>query len=376
MIDNVRATVAAMVDDGTLPGATWAVVLGPSRGGGVHVESAGVYDDDTMFRVASVTKPIAGLLALAVVEDGSMALDDPVQRWIPELAGRRVLRHPGAGLDDVVEPTRALTVADVLAMGVGLGYGTALEGSPLEAAAADGDLMSTWVPSPLSPDEWVRRLADLPMAHHPGDGWLYQSSFDLLSVLVERATGVAVDELMRSRILEPLGMHDTGWTVPADRLDRVPAQFFPTGDGALTQVAPAADPSLARRPAFCSLATGLVSTAPDLARLGVALLEGGGGVVSGSSVESMARDRLSPTVRSTATTFLGADVGWGFGVGVDLVAAHPGSCAGRFGWDGGTGTSMWTDPAADVSAVLLTQAGMTGPGGTDFMARFWAAVHG
>ncbi|GAA1740231.1 serine hydrolase domain-containing protein [Aeromicrobium alkaliterrae] len=375
----VRAALTQLIDDGDLPGATWALVRGFGDERQVHVESAGVYADDTIFRIASVTKPILGVLAAALVEDGVLSLTDPVERWLPELADRQVLTSPGAELDDVLPPHRPLTVADVLEMGAGLGWSPVLEGTPLQQAQADRQLESTWLPPVLDPDAWLAQLAVTPMAHQPGEGWLYQMSFDLLAIVLERASGARLDDLLPTRLLHPLGMGETGWHVTVDQLPRVPAQYFPDSTGDRTEVSPAADPVLLERATFRSGATGLHSTAADLAVFAAMLLDGGDGsvghVLSPAGLAHLSADRVGPAARSMMAADLGPGRGWGHGVGVDLTGRYPGSHAGRFGWDGGTGTSLWVDPAAGLGAVLLTQHGMGGSSGADYLEAFWSAVH-
>jgi len=363
----VRDALVPLIDGGDLPGASWALVTGTGREQRTHVESAGTYADDTVFRIASLTKPVVGVLAARLVADGVLDLDDPVERWAPELADRRVLRRPDARLDDVVAPNRPLTVADVLEMGAGVGWGPVLEGTPLQRAQAERQLESTWLPPVLHPDVWLAVLAGTPMAHQPGEGWLYQMSYDLLAILLERAAGDDLDVVLAERVLGPLGMGSTGWHVAAEDLHRVPAQHFPDGSGGWDDVSTAGDPALGERPTFRSGATGLHSTAGDLARLGAWLLDAEVG-------ERLARDRVRPAAREMCRADLGPETGWGHGCAVDLVPRYPASHAGRFGWYGGTGTSMWTDREAGISAVLLTQRGMGGPG-PDVHEVFWSAVH-
>lgn len=377
--DRVRSRVAELTANDDIPGATWALVTGSGEDRAVHVESMGRYSDDSIFRVASLTKPIIGVLAAALVDDGVLGLDDPVERWVPELAARQVLRAPDAELDDAVPPSRSLTVGDVLEMGAGLGWGPVLEGTPLQRAQVDQELESTWRPSSLDPDEWVRRLGSVPMAHQPGEGWLYQMSYDLLTVVLERASATALDELLAARLLGPLGMTETGWSVSPDQLGRVPAQYFPNRAGERVEVAPVADPSLLERPVFRSSATGLLSTAADLARFVELLLDEGdapgGRVLPASAVQHLSQDRLSPEARPMAQADLGPALGWGHGVAIDLEPQFPGSHVGRFGWHGGTGASLWVDPTAGVGAVILTQHGMGGTTGADYVESFFAAVH-
>ncbi len=363
----VRRTCQRLTDDGTIPGAAWALVTGRGSDRRVHIESCGAYDDDTIFRIASVTKSIVGVLTARLIAAGELDLDAPVGTWVPEVADRPVLRNPAGPLDDVVPAERALTVRDVVAMGAGIGWGAVLEGGELTTVVAEQGLESTWLPSELDPGEWARRAGALPMAHQPGEGWLYQMSYDLLTIVIERAVGTPIDDLLAERVLHPLGMTETGWTVDPDRLGRVPAQFFPNRAGRAIQVAPAGDPKLTQRPTFCSAATGLHATAGDLAVLGASLLD--------DLPAGLTDDLRSPAAARMSEDTLGTRQGWGMGVGVDLVATLPGSNPGRFGWDGGTGTTMWTDPAAGTSAVMLTQAGMGGIDGADYLDAFWRAVH-
>ena len=377
--DRVRSRVAELTANHDIPGATWAIVRGSGDDRTVHVESLGRYADDSIFRVASLTKPIVAVLTAALACDGVLGLDDPVERWVPELAGRQVLRAPDAELDDVVPPARSLTVSDVLEMGAGLGLGPVLEGTPLQRAQAEQQLESTWLPSPVNPDEWVRRLASVPMAHQPGEGWLYQMSYDLLTVVLERATATPLDELLRDRLLTPAGMTETGWSVGPAQLGRVPAQYFPNRVGERVEVAPPADPSLVELPAFRSSATGLLSTAADLARFIELLLDEGdapgGRVLPAAAVRHLGQDRLGAGARPMAVADLGPTLGWGHGVAIDLEPRFPGSHAGRFGWHGGTGASLWVDPSAGVGAAILTQHGMGGTTGADYVEAFFAAVH-
>lgn len=374
----VRAAVERAVETGEAPGAAWAVVSGRGAEREVVQGSSGIHADDTIFRIASLTKPIVGVLLAALVEDGVLGLDDPVKRWVPEIADRQVLRTPDADLDDLVPPQRDLTVLDVALMGAGVGWGEVLEGTALQRATQQSGIESTWQPSELDPDAWVRRLADLPMAHQPGEGWLYQVSYDLLAIVLERATDRRLDEALAERLLNPLGMDETGWATTSDRLPRVPAQFFPNFKGRSVQVAPEADPSLLEQPVSRSGATGLLSTAADLARFGAFLLDAGQGpqgrVIGAQALADAVRDRLPQgEAGAMSRDSLEPTQGWGLGVAVDLAPAYDGAHTGRFGWYGGTGTTMWTDPAAGVSGVLLTQ---NGPPSQALSDLFWRAVHG
>lgn len=374
----VEAVMAETVAAMAVPGATWAVVSG--RHQAIQVGSAGRLRRDTIFRIASVTKPIVAVLALGLVDDGVLQLDAPVDRWLPELAGRRVLRDRGGPLEDTVPAERPTTLRDLLQMGLGLGWDMATPGdAPLPAAVSGSPIVSSWTSPTVRPDRWARLVGDLPMAHQPGRGWLYQFSFDAVSVLIERATRRRLDLVLRERLLDRLDMHDTGYAVPLVDVDRVSSAWFPNRRGRFVEVAPWGDPRLMTVPVFRGGATGLLSTAADLGRFAQMLLRGGKGprgrVISAQSFESLRTDALAGPADAMAHEFLDPDLGWGLGVGVDRTARFPGSHPGRFGWDGGTGTSLWVDPKAGVGGVLLTRQGMGTPEPPAYLDAFWKAVH-
>lgn len=368
--DAVREAMTDANETMGAPGVVWAVASGPTEDRVVTVESAGPLHPDALFRIASVTKPIASAAVMRLVADGVLGMDEPLERWVPEWADRRVVRTRNGPLDDTVEASRPLTVRDLLAMGFGLGYDMAAPPEdPLTVACQEAEIYSSWVVPTLPPEVWSERAGALPAAHHPGEGFMYQSSFDALTVVVERATGRGFDEVLREQVLRPLGMDETGYTVPASDLHRVPANFFPS-DEEFTEAAPAADPELQERPLFSSGATGLVSSVSDLISFAQMLLDGGlgphGRVLPATSVEQMRTEALSPAAKEMASSFLEPGQTWGLGVAIDE--------EGRFGWDGGTGTSLWIDPTAQVAGVLLTREGMGGPSLPAYMTRFWEAL--
>ncbi|MGC5614732.1 serine hydrolase domain-containing protein [Georgenia sp. Z1491] len=382
---DVRAAAVAQVmrahaEEGPAPGAVWGIASGPRHGRRVTVAAAGGLAEDALVRVASLTKPATSALVLALTEDEVLSLEDPLSRWVPAWRDRAVLRERHGGLDDTVPAARELTVRDLLLMGLGLGYDLdAAADEPLTAASQDGGILSGWTGPAIAPEEWSEQVAGLPMAHQPGQGWLYQSSFDALTVIVEAATGRGFDDILRDRLLAPLGMTETGYTVPAAALHRVPAFAWVGEDGTSSELAPAAAPALTRRPVFCSGAAGLVSTAADLLRLGQMLLDeglappekqhgadAGARLLGADSVRAMRTDSLTDATRPWAEGFLETGWAWGLGVGIDD--------QGGFGWDGGTGTSLWVYPERDVTAVLLTWRGMGSSDRPAYMADFWDAV--
>jgi CubicO group peptidase (beta-lactamase class C family) len=361
----------AQVASGRIPGYVAAVRVGGQvavRAGGrtaVETESAPM-SEDTLFRIASVTKPVGGALTLSLVQDGALALDDPIARWLPEAASPRVLVAPGAPLDATTEARRPVTVRHLLALTSG--WGCVLEENPLQAAMMELGVY----PGPLTPqmsgDEFVARVTGLPLAFQPGEGWLYDTGIDLLGVLLARATGKPLSDLVAERITGPLGMTSTSFWAPDG--GRLAAAYQP-GPGGLELLDPP-DGLFARPPRFEELSSGLVSTAPDVLRFYSAMADGGGPVLATGSVALMTADALTDEQRRQALPLVGPGGSWGLATEVDVEAAEPWMAPGRWGWDGGTGTTAYVDPARGTVGVLLTQRAMAGP--QDGFGEFWAAV--
>ena len=322
--------------------------------------------EDTLFRIASLTKPIGGALTLSLVQDGLLALDDPISRWLPEAANPRVLATPDGPLDRTVEAQGPITVRHLLSLTSG--WGAVLEPTPLQTAMIERDVYPGPLTPPMSADEFVARVTDLPLAFQPGQGWLYDTGIDLLGVLLTRATGTPLSDLVAQRITEPLGMTSTSFWTPY--VDRLATAYQPGRDG--LELLDPPDGAFSRPPDFEELSSGLLSTAPDLLRFLGALADGGGGVLSSESVAQMTTDALTDTQRAQALPIVGPGRSWGLATGVDIEAAEPWMAPGRWGWDGGTGTSGYVDPSRGTVCVLLTQRLMTGP--QDGHDKFWAAV--
>jgi CubicO group peptidase (beta-lactamase class C family) len=361
-------TLRRHVGRGRMPGLVAAV----SRHGAEHVDAIGTlaFDRpapmrrDTIFRLASVTKPITAVAAMILVEDCRLRLDDPVDDLLPELANRQVLRTIDGELDDTVPAKRPITVRDLLTYRSGYGeVGFLAPTSPLGRALAEARLpLAAWE-FPGTPDDYLQCLGDLPLAHQPGERWLYHASAEILGVLIARASGRSLSAFLRERIFEPLGMRDTGFTVPKEHLDRV-ATCYATdpSTGEVSELEEACDEDLTRPPAFESGAGDrMVSTADDLLAFARMLLGGGayGGerILSRPSVELMATDQLTPEQKAASPFFerFWESRGWGLGVSVvtrrDEVAGVPG----RFGWDGAFSGSLYADPQEDLVGVLLAQ---------------------
>lgn len=371
MQDTVGTVLTRHLDAGTVPGVIAAVV----RGDEVTVDVRGTTGPDgtplrrdTIVRIASVTKPIVAAAAMTLVEDGVLDLDDRVDRWLPELADRRVLRHEGADLDDTVPARRPVTVEDLLSFRLGIGVLPVLPARhPIQHAYADaalgGDEPPGTRPAP-GPDEWMRRLGALPLIAQPGERWLYSTGADALGVLLARATGTSLGDVIAERVLAPLGMRDTGFHVPASARDRFCPQLVAAPDGGFTVVDPV-DGAWSAPPAFESAAGGLVSTVDDLLAFAGMLRDGGGPVLAPCSVSEMTTDRLTDDQRAGAGMFLDGE-GWGLGMAVDG--------RGRYGWDGGLGVGWRSDPATDTTSLLLTQVTWSSPAGPRLLGEFRAAV--
>ncbi|WP_067970751.1 serine hydrolase domain-containing protein, partial [Nocardiopsis trehalosi] len=219
------------VDSGRIPG----VVALVGRGGQTHVEALGTMRHDggapmardTIFRMASTSKPVTVAAGMVLLDECRLRLDDTVQEWLPELADRRVLKRIDGPLDDTVPARRPITVRDVLSSTFGLGMDQTSLGTPImNAVFAQG--ITPDLPEPMpEPDEWMRRLGELPLMHQPGERWQYHIASDLLGVLVSRVTGRPFEEFLRERVLDPLGMDDTGFHLPAGKLDRLPPLYAP-----------------------------------------------------------------------------------------------------------------------------------------------------
>jgi CubicO group peptidase (beta-lactamase class C family) len=387
----MRETMARHVERGRMPG----LVMGMSRGGETIVETIGTtafegdqpMRRDTIFRVASVTKPITAVAALILVEAGALRLDDPVDALLPELADRRVLRTIDGPLEDTVPANRPLTLRDLLTFRAGYGaIFTPPDQSPLAQALIDaGVAAGPFLPS-LPPDEWLAVYRELPLAHQPGERWLYNTGSDMVGVLIARATGMSLGEFFQERIFAPLGMRDIAFSVPASKLDRLAESYwtnFETGEFGVFD--PAEGSRFASPPVFESGAGGLVSTVDDLLAFGQMMLNEGTfangkeRLLSRASVALMTTDQITPAQKEASRAEFFPDFwesnGWGFGVAIATRRDNLWATPGRYGWDGGYGTSWAVDPAEGLVGVLLTQRVWDEPGYPTVNVDFWNGVY-
>jgi len=311
---------------------------------------------DAIMRIQSMTKPITSVAALRLVEAGRIGLDQSLERWLPELADRRVLTSPAAPLDDTVPAKRPITLRHLLTMGSG--YGMELGDSPLRKAMAENGTEAGPDPVTLGADEWLARLAELPLAFQPGEGWRYHHSFAVLGILMARLTGLPFGEHLAEDVCDPLGMADTAFWVPKEKLDRLPAAYRHR-DGGLVETEPARGGFYAEPPPFDVSHGELVCTARDYHRLLRMLVEPGRvegtPLLSEVHVRQMTSDQVPAENKTPGSFFPGFwdGTGWGFGVGVET----KGPRRGRYGWSGGQGTNFYVDPDGTVG-ILLTQVEM------------------
>jgi CubicO group peptidase (beta-lactamase class C family) len=379
--------MAGHVERGVVPGVVTLV----SRRGEVYVEAIGTkafggsdpMRRDTIFRVASVTKPIVAAAAMILVEECALRLDEPVDLWLPELADRRVLRTIDGPLDDTVPAKRPITLRDLLTFRLGIGAVMVFPPRyPIQQAMAEAGVAPGPTLPEHAPDELMKRYGNLPLVHQPGEKWLYNSGSDILGVLISRVAGTSLEEFLRERIFAPLGMNDTGFSVPASKLDRLASSYWTNFETGEFEVFDGVDDSRwAHPPVFESGAGGLVSTVDDLLAFGQMMLERGKHenerILSRPSVELMTTDHITPEQKAVSGFFpdFWDSHGWGFGVSIvtrrDDLAASPG----RYGWDGGYGTSWYVDPEEELIGILMTQRVWDSPSPPGVLLDFWTSAY-
>jgi len=388
-LGRLHDVIAGFVQRGEVPG----LVALASRHGETHVEALGMkviggsdrVRRDTIFRIASMTKPITAAAAMILVEECKLRFDDPVDPLLPELADRRVLRRLDGPLDDTEPAKRPITLRDLLTFRLGFGIVMAPPGTyPIQAAVDDLEL-GQGPPHPLqppAPDEWIRRLGTLPLMHQPGEKWMYHTGSDVLGVLIARASGQPFETFLHERIFEPLGMKDTAFSAPPLKLDRLATAYWTDFKTGALQLYDAAEGGhWSGPPAFRRGGGGLVSTVDDYLAFGRMMLNqgrhGGGRILSRPSVETMTSDHLTPAQKAVSGLVPGYFDGhsWGFGVAVVTRREDVAAPVGSYGWDGGLGTSWRSDPSEDMVTILLTQASWTSPAPPRVVRDFRTAAY-
>jgi len=372
--NTVENALKEVVDAGELAGA---VALAWRNGKVVHSAAVGRRDlandrpieRDTIFRIASMTKPVTTVAALMLLDEGRFALDDPIATCAPELAHLRVLRDPEGSLDATDGAIRSITFRDLLTHRSGLTYGEFHRG-PIGRAFAE--TLGAQIDNPLTPDDWIAQLATLPLIDQPGAGFHYGISTDLLGLLIARLEGESLGEVLARRLFAPLGMRDTGFVVSAEKRDRRAALCGFDDEGRLTTltVTPGRH-ALDERPddmTFESGGQGLWSTLDDYLLFARMLLGDPEvpALLRGETLAMMASNQLTPEQRASARMFgrpiFAAGHGYGMGVAVVLEPekADPMRCRGGIGTIGWPGAyaSWWQADPNDQSVLIFMSHNM------------------
>lgn len=356
------------LDAGRLPGTQLLVYR---RGDIVHHSVQGFADlerkvpvrDDTIFRIYSMTKPITSVAFMMLVEEGRVALDEPVHKYIPAWAGLGVFQA-GTAPFLTRPPARPMLIIDLLRHTSGLTYGFQQRSNVDAAYRARkiGEIEKTGTMASMIAD-----LADLPLEFSPGDAWNYSVSTDVIGYLVEIISGQPFEQFLRQRIFNPLGMHDTGFSVPTGQASRLAACYAADGRGGMTLQDDPASSSFLQTPSFVSGGGGLCSTAADYLTFCRALLNGGGlGDVRLLGPKTLAlmtsnhlpggRDltEMSKSMFSEAS-YAGIGFGLGFSVTMNPARTMLAGSVGEYAWGGAAGTAFWIDPAEQLIAIFMTQ---------------------
>lgn len=359
LADN-KSSIAEAVDAGLLSGAVTCVwhrgeVVQANEIGYRDVEAKLPMQRDTIFRIASMTKPVTVAAALALAEEGKLALTDPVTRWLPELTDMRVLIDPTGPLDQTVPATRPITIDDLMTHRSGLAYSFSVLG-PIGRAYAQVSLRQ-------DQDDWLAEIAALPLVHQPGDRLTYSHATEVLGIALSRIEGKSLQDVLTERVLQPLGMSDTGFYVSPDKRARTATMYRLDADGLQHD---AMGPIPVKEPRFCQGGASLVSTADDYLRFARMLLGGGSvdgvRVISEDSVRLMRTDQL--TEDQKRHPFLGMPfwIGRGFGLNLSVVTDPSKSAQlfgpgglGTFSWPGAYGTWWQADPQNDLILIYLIQ---------------------
>jgi CubicO group peptidase (beta-lactamase class C family) len=380
--------LSGYIDRKELPGLVALV----SHQDDVHVETLGTLSFnqsapmrlDTIFRIASLTKPVTAVAAMILVEECRLRLDESIEPWIPELANRRVLRSLSGPLDDTIPAHRPITVRDLLTFRMGFGSVMAPPDTyPIQKLIREYRIGGDGPPRPSqapTTDQWIQRLGSLPLMAQPGERWLYNTSSDVLGLLIARVSGQSLGTFMRERIFDPLGMNDTAFYVPREKIDRLPECYgFNHQTNALDLYDDPANSAWGSTPPFESASGGLVSTMNDYYAFYRMLLNkgrhGDTQILSRTAVELMTSDQITAENRVGAELFFGDFRSWGFVMSVDIRRDDLSHNPGRFGWDGGTGTTAYVDPAEDMIGILFTQRMMDSPEPPNVFSDFWTLAY-
>lgn len=358
-LDRLDALLSGLVTDGTIPG--FSVLVGHNgrivldrQWGQMDRERKLPVKPDTIFRLHSLTKPVTAVAFLQLFERGLARLDTPLDRYVPVFDNLTVLRN-----DKVVQSKRPILLGHLLTMSAGFSYGAHPDNDPLDQLYADrGANLNT--PLELIPvEEFFEELTQFPLAFQPGESWRYGFSYDILGHVIEKISGLNLEDYCRKHLFNPLGMKDTGFFVPMDKKDRTAALYKMNEDG-LEELFPSGEPTVLRRPPFCMGGSGLYSTIQDYGHFCEMLLKGGTfhgeRILGRKTVELLRTNHLTGEALSL---FQQKWPGYGYGLGVRVLLnptqAGINGTVGEIGWDGWGGVWMMIDPAENLFALLMMQ---------------------
>ena len=359
-LDKIMEFVRRDIEAGKLAGA---VTMVARHGKIVHFEAAGTYgldndrpmDKDALFRIYSMTKPITTVAAMMLYEEGRFQLGDPVSKYLPEFDGQKILRD-----EELVAPASPMTIEQLMSHSAGLTYGWANDHAA-EKAYQEANLSGS-----RDLDEFIERLAALPLRFEPGSRYHYSVATDVLGALVERLSGMTLEDFFHQRIFEPLGMNDTYFNVPEDQLDRLVTNHYWDAEAGRMAVIPAERMRLPTGVTLFSGGAGLVSTAMDY-MIFCEMLRAGGSyngarILGPKTVQYMTINHLTDEVRNNGAgeypalhLYPGHSFGLGFSVITDPGQSQVISSKGEYSWGGAANTKFWIDPEEDLVAVLMSQ---------------------
>jgi CubicO group peptidase (beta-lactamase class C family) len=387
-LERMHQVLSGYIERKEMPGLVALV----SHHDDVHVETLGAmaFDNsapmkrDTIFRIASITKLITAVAAMILIEECKLRLDDPIDPWLPELANRRVLKSIYSEIDDTVPASRAITVRDLLTYRMGFGSVMAMPNTyPIQKLIHDYRLGGDGPPRPAQAptmQDWLQSLGSLPLMAQPGERWMYHTSADVLGCLIARVSGKSFGTFLRERIFDPLGMKDTAFYVPREKINRLPGvYFFNRQSNRLDSFDDPANSAWASEPPSESGGGGLVSTIDDYFAFSRMMLNKGRHgreqILSRATVDLMTSDQLTTKQREDSEIFFGTHSSWGLGVAVDIARSEIYHTPGRYGWTGGLGTTAYIDPAEAVIGILFTQRMMDSPEPPKFFTDFWTLAY-
>jgi CubicO group peptidase (beta-lactamase class C family) len=375
-LDRMHQVLSGFIERKEMPGLVALV----NHHDDVHVETLGTLSfghpalmkRDTIFRIASLTKLITAAAAMILVEECKIRLDSSIEPWLPELANRRVLRSISSQIDNQLDD---------------MGFGSVMampDTYPIQKLIREYRIGGDGPPRPaqtLGTEEWLQKLGSLPWMAQPGERWMYHVSADVLGALIARVSGQSFGAFLRERIFDPLGMKDTAFYVPPEKLDRLPAcYFFNRQTNRLDVFDDAANSAWLGAPPFESGGGGLVSTIDDYFAFSRMMFNKGKygheQILSRATVELMTSDQLTPEQRAGSEIFFGDYSSWGLGIAVDIQRREIFHTPGRYGWTGGLGTTAYIDPQEGMIGILFTQRMMDSPDPPKVFNDFWTLAYG